>query len=264
LFKTFSDWGIAGVKIDFMDRSDQWMVNYYERVVKEAAKHKLFVDFHGSFKPAGLEYAYPNLLSYEGVRGLEQMGGATVDNSLFLPFIRNAVGPMDFTPGAMINMQPEIYHSERPNSAAKGTRAFQMALYVVFESGLQMLADNPTNYYQNRECTDFISQVPTTWDETIALEAKAGEYALVAKRNGEQWFIGGINNGSQEKREFKIRLDFLDKNKEYDMSSFEDGINAGRQAMDYKKQVRPIEQGQIINITMVKNGGWAARITPEK
>jgi len=264
LFKTFSDWGIAGVKIDFMDRSDQWMVNYYERVVKEAAKHKLFVDFHGSFKPAGLEYAYPNLLSYEGVRGLEQMGGATVDNSLFLPFIRNAVGPMDFTPGAMINMQPEIYHSERPNSAAKGTRAFQMALYVVFESGLQMLADNPTNYYQNRECTDFISQVPTTWDETIALEAKAGEYALVAKRKGKQWFIGGINNGSQEKREFKISLDFLDKNKEYDMTSFQDGINAGRQAMDYKKQVRPIEQGQIINITMVKNGGWAARITLEK
>jgi alpha-glucosidase len=127
-----------------------------------------------------------------------------------------------------------------------------------------MLADNPTNYYQNRECTDFISQVPTTWDETIALEAKAGEYALVAKRKGKQWFIGGINNGSQEKREFKISLDFLDKNKEYDMTSFQDGINAGRQAMDYKKQVRPIEQGQIINITMVKNGGWAARITLEK
>lgn len=264
VFKTFSDWGIAGVKIDFMDRSDQWMVNYYERVVKEAAKHKMFVDFHGSFKPAGLEYEYPNLLSYEGVRGLEQMGGATVDNSLLLPFMRNAVGPMDFTPGAMINIQPEIYHSERPNSAGMGTRAFQMALYVVFESGLQMLADNPTNYYQNKECTEFITSVPTTWDETIALEAKAGEYALVAKRKGDQWFIGGITNGSQEHREFKINLDFLDKNKAYDMTSFQDGVNAGRQALDYKRQENSVKQGQTINFTMVKNGGWAARITPKK
>ncbi len=260
LFKTFSDWGIAGVKIDFMDRSDQWMVNYYERVIKEAAKHKMFVDFHGAFKPAGLEYSYPNLLSYEGVRGLEQMGGATVENSLYLPFIRNAVGPMDFTPGAMINMQPEVYHSQRPNSAGMGTRAFQMALYVVFESGLQMLADNPTNYYQNRDCTEFITSVPTTWDETIALDAKAGEYALVAKRKGEQWFIGGINNGSEDKREFKVNLDFLDKNQKYHMTSFEDGINAGRQAMDYKKQVTSVQQGQTISIIMVRNGGWAARI----
>lgn len=264
VFKTFSDWGIAGVKIDFMDRSDQWMVNYYERVVKEAAKNQLFVDFHGSFKPAGLEYAYPNLLSYEGVRGLEQMAGATVANSLYLPFIRNAVGPMDFTPGAMINMQPEIYYSQRPNSAGMGTRAFQMALYVVFESGLQMLADNPTNYYQNLECTEFITQIPTTWDETIALEAKAGEYALVAKRKGAQWFIGGISNGDQDQRELKIHLDFLDKNKAYDMISFEDGMNAGRQAMDYKKQMRLIKHDEVITITLVKNGGWTARISPRE
>lgn len=264
LFKTFSDWGIAGVKIDFMDRSDQWMVNYYERVIKEAAKHKLFVDFHGSFKPAGLEYAYPNLLSYEGVRGLEQMDGATVDNSLFLPFIRNAVGPMDFTPGAMINMQPEIYHSDRPNSAAKGTRTFQMALYIAFESGLQMLADNPTNYYQNKECTEFITKVPTTWDETIAIDAKAGEYLIIAKRKGDQWFIGAITNGSQEKREFKINLDFLTKNTSYDMNAFQDGINAGRQAMDYKRIESEVKQGQVISFKMVKNGGWAARLTPKK
>lgn len=104
LFKTFNEWGIKGVKIDFMDRSDQWMVNYYERVAKEAAKHHLFVDFHGSFKPAGLEYKYPNILSYEGVRGMEQMGGCYPDNSIYLPFMRNAVGPMDYTPGAMISM----------------------------------------------------------------------------------------------------------------------------------------------------------------
>ena len=119
LFKTFNEWGIKGVKIDFMDRSDQWMVNYYERVAKEAAKHHLFVDFHGSFKPAGLEYKYPNILSYEGVRGMEQMGGCYPDNSIYLPFMRNAVGPMDYTPGAMISMQPNVYRAERPNSARR-------------------------------------------------------------------------------------------------------------------------------------------------
>ena len=171
LFKTFNEWGIKGVKIDFMDRSDQWMVNYYERVAKEAAKHHLFVDFHGSFKPAGLEYKYPNILSYEGVRGMEQMGGCYPDNSIYLPFMRNAVGPMDYTPGAMISMQPNVYRAERPNSASIGTRAYQLALFVIFESGLQMLADNPTLYYRNEDCTRFITSVPVTWDETVALEA---------------------------------------------------------------------------------------------
>ena len=159
LFKTFNEWGIKGVKIDFMDRSDQWMVNYYERVAKEAAKHHLFVDFHGSFKPAGLEYKYPNILSYEGVRGMEQMGGCYPDNSIYLPFMRNAVGPMDYTPGAMISMQPNVYRAERPNSASIGTRAYQLALFVIFESGLQMLADNPTLYYRNEDCTRFITSV---------------------------------------------------------------------------------------------------------
>lgn len=133
LFKTFNEWGVKGLKIDFMDRSDQWMVNYYERVAREAAKHHLFVDFHGSFKPAGLEYKYPNVLSYEGVRGMEQMGGCYPDNSLYLPFMRNAVGPMDYTPGAMISMQPNVYRSERPNAASIGTRAYQLALFVVLK-----------------------------------------------------------------------------------------------------------------------------------
>ena len=201
LFKTFNEWGIKGVKIDFMDRSDQWMVNYYERVAQEAARHHLFVDFHGSFKPAGLEYKYPNVLSYEGVRGMEQMGGCKPENSIYLPFMRNAVGPMDYTPGAMISMQPNIYRSERPNSASIGTRAYQMALFVIFESGLQMLADNPTLYYRNEDCTRFITQVPVTWDETVVLEAKVGEYVIVAKRKGEKWFIGGMTNDKENERE---------------------------------------------------------------
>ena len=260
LFKTFNEWGIKGVKIDFMDRSDQWMVNYYERVAKEAAKHHLFVDFHGSFKPAGLEYKYPNVLSYEGVRGMEQMGGCYPDNSLYLPFMRNAVGPMDYTPGAMISMQPNVYRSERPNAASIGTRAYQLALFVVFESGLQMLADNPTLYYRNEDCTRFITSVPVTWDETVALEAKAGEYAIIAKRKGDKWFIGGMTNNGQTEREFAVKLDFLKKDRAYQMTSFEDGINAGRQAMDYRCKSSQVKNGDVLTVKMVRNGGFAAVI----
>lgn len=258
LFKTFSDWGIAGVKIDFMDRSDQWMVNYYERVAKEAAKHKLFVDFHGSFKPAGMERAYPNILSYEGVRGMEQMGGATPENNIYLPFMRNAVGAMDYTPGAMISMQPEVYCSRRPNSAAIGTRAYQMALFVVFESGLQMLADNPTNYYRERECTEYITSVPVTWDETRVLQATIGESLVVAKRKGDKWYIGGITN--DKGRDINISLDFLKDGRKYKLTSFEDGINADRQALDYKKKEQPVNKSTTLTLHMVRNGGWAGVI----
>lgn len=260
VFKTVKDWGVKGLKIDFMDRSDQWMVNYYERVAKEAAKNELLVDFHGSFKPAGLEYAYPNVISYEGVRGMEQMGECYPDNSIYLPFMRNAVGPMDYTPGAMISMQPEVYSAERPNAASIGTRAYQMALFVVFESGLQMLADNPTLYYRNEDCTSFITQVPTTWDETKVLEAKVGEYVIVAKRKGDKWFVGGITNNNEKERSFEVSLDFLNAGKSYQMTSFEDGINAGRQAMDYRKNEYTITKDEKIKLKMFRNGGWAAVI----
>ena len=258
IFKTFSEWGVKGVKIDFMDRSDQWMVNYYERIAKEAAKYNILVDYHGSFKPAGIEYKYPNILSYEGVRGMEQMEGCTPENSVYFPFMRNAVGPMDYTPGAMISMQPERYCGNRPNSASIGTRAYQLALFVIFESGLQMLADNPTLYYRNEDCTKFITDVPVTWDETRALEAKAGEYALVAKRKGNKWYIGGMTNNTE--RQLEISLDFLNAGTSYKMASFEDGINAGRQAMDYRRKESHVKSGDKIQIKMARNGGFASVI----
>ncbi|WP_293743686.1 glycoside hydrolase family 97 protein [uncultured Pedobacter sp.] len=256
LFKKFSEWGIKGVKIDFMDRNDQWMVNYYERVAKEAAKYNIMVDFHGSFTPKGLEHKYPNVISYEGVRGLEQMEGCRPENTIYLPFIRNVVGPMDFTPGAMINMQPEVYGGKRPNSASIGTRSYQLALFVLFESGLQMLCDNPTMYKKNQDCTDFITQVPVQWDETIALVAKLGEVAVVAKRSGQKWFIGGITN--DQSREISLNLNFLPKNKSYKMTYFSDGINANRQAMDYVTQTIRIDSKSVMPVKLSRNGGFAA------
>ena len=259
MFEELSKWGVKGVKIDFMDRSDQWMVNYYERVAAEAARHKMVVAFHGSFKPAGLEYKYPNVLAYEGVRGMENMGGCTPANSVWFPFIRNAVGPMDYTPGAMLSMQPESYCGNRPNAASIGTRAYQMALFVLFETGLQMLADNPTLYYRNDECTRFISRVPVTWDETRALKAVAGKFAVVAKRKGDKWYVGAIN-GSNEGIELEIPLDFLTPCKNYTMTGCEDGINAFRQAMDYRKTQRRVDSTGKATLKIARNGGWAAVI----
>lgn len=260
LFKRYHDWGVAGVKVDFMDHSHQWMVNFYQRVVEEAAKNKLVVDFHGAYSPAGLEYKYPNLLSYEGVVGMEMMSRCTPDNTVYYPFIRNTAGAMDYTPGAMINMQPEVYRSARPNSAAIGTRCYNMALYVIFESGVQMLADNPTNYYKNEECTHFITSVPVTWDETRVLEARAGEYLIIARRKGNHWFIGGFCNGKEKIRQFRVKLNFLQSDFNYHLTSFCDGPNADYQAMDYQVNEQNVTSNTELIINIVRNGGWTAVI----
>jgi len=265
IFETLEKWGIAGVKIDFMDRSDQWMVNYYTRVAKEAAKHHILVDFHGAFKPAGLEVAYPNVLSYEGVIGMEQnIGGglATPNNNLFLPFLRNAVGPMDYTPGAMRSAHKQDYKPSWVNTMSIGTRAHQLAMYIVFESGLQMLADNPFNYLREPETTSFITSVPVTWDETKILDASVGEYIVTAKRKGDKWFIGAM--GNDQKHDLQIKTGFLKANANYQITLIKDGINADFQAMDFKRIVKPIKAGETIDINMVKDGGFVAVIEPVK
>jgi len=261
IFETLEKWGIAGVKIDFMDRSDQWMVNYYTRVAKEAAKHHILVDFHGAFKPAGLEVAYPNVLSYEGVIGMEQnIGGglATPNNNLFLPFLRNAVGPMDYTPGAMRSAHKQDYKPSWVNTMSIGTRAHQLAMYIVFESGFQMLADNPFNYLREPETTSFITSVPVTWDETKILDASVGEYIVTSKRKGEKWFIGAM--GNDQKHDLKVEASFLKANTNYQITLIKDGINADFQAMDFKRIVKPIKTGETIDINMVKDGGFVAVI----
>lgn len=224
LFATLEEWGIPGVKIDFMDRSDQWMVGYYERVMKCAARHRLFVDMHGSYTPKGLYRTYPNLLTYEGVLGMEQGARCKPENSNWLPFIRNAVGPMDFTPGSMFSAQPEDNRSTGANPMGTGTRAYQMALYVVFESPLQMLADNPVLYRREHPCTEFLAAVPTTWDSLRVLHAACGREVVVARRKGDKWYVGGITNDRPYTTE--IALDFLPAGRTFTMTSFEDGVNA--------------------------------------
>ena len=261
IFATYEKWGVAGCKIDFMDRHDQYIVNYYERVVREAAKYHQLVDFHGAYKPSGLEMKYPNLLSYEGVRGMEYNEGCHPDNSIYLPFIRNVVGAMDFTPGAMMSRQTfGNLHTTGPDPIAFGTRAYQMALYTVFESGIQMLSDTPSRYYREPESAEFISKVPVTWDETRALEAKLGEYLIVAKRKGDKWYVAGITNSKERERTFTVSLDFLTAGKAYKMTSFEDGHNAHNVAIDYRKKVTEVNSGTKLNIRMARNGGFTAVI----
>ncbi len=258
LFAKFEEWGIKGVKIDFMDRQDQWMINFYERTAREAAKHHIFIDYHGAFHPSGLDYKYPNVLTYEGVRGMEYNGACKPDNSLWLPFMRNSVGPMDYTPGSMLNYQPERHHGGRPICAGVGTKAYNMAVFVLFESNLQMLMDNPCRYDQWPDCRDFLTGVPVNWDETRVLAAEAGQYCVTAKRKGDKWFIGGITNSTG--REVEIKLDFLPDGKELDMTSFADGANAHIMAMDYVRSQGKVTSDTVLTLKMVRNGGWCAVI----
>ncbi len=256
LIPYYAKMGVKALKVDFMDHSDQWMVNFYERVARECAKNKLMIDYHGSFKPSGMEQRLPNLISYEGVRGLEQGGGCRPENSIWLPFMRNAVGPMDFTPGAMHNAQPEDNRGSGSLPMGGGTRAYQMALYVCFESGVQMLADSPSRYLREDECTRFIASVPTTWEDTRVLAAKAGDYYVVAKRKGGKWFIGAITGNNAQ--DIDISLDFLGKNGH--LTYFQDGRNAHRIAVDYKRLEQDVTPQTKLRLHLVRNGGWCGVI----
>lgn len=258
LFAKFEEWGIVGTKIDFMDRQDQWMVDFYDRVAKEAAEHHIMVDFHGAFHPSGLEYRYPNILTYEGVRGMEFNGHCTPKNSIWFPFLRGAVGPMDYTPGPMICYQPDYHHGNRPFCSGVGTKAYHLAAFVLFESHLQMLMDNPCRYDEWPDCRDYITSVPVNWDETRVLAAEAGQYIVMAKRKGEEWFIGGITN--DKSREIEVVLDFLPEGKTLQMTTFVDGVNADRMAMDYRKEQTSVDNATKLQIKMARNGGIAGVI----
>lgn len=258
IFEKFEEWGIVGVKIDFMDRQDQWMVDFYERVAKEAAEHHLMIDFHGAFHPNGLDYRYPNVLTYEGLHAMEMNEHCTPENSIWLPFIRGAVGPMDYTPGPMICYQPEVHHGSRPFCGGVGTKAYHLAAFVLLESNLQMLMDNPCRYNQWPDCRDFITNIPVNWDETRVLAAEAGQYIVMAKRRGDKWYIGGITNDNQ--REIEVTLDFIPEGKEMLMNSFADGANANRMAMDYRNDQTSVNKSTKLTIKMARNGGFAAEI----
>jgi len=260
-FDQYSKWGIKGLKIDFMQRDDQPVMNFYQRVLREAAKRKMLVDFHGGIRPATMTRTWPNLINTEGVRGLEQNKWSKYSNpehNVTLPFTRMFLGPLDYTPGAMVNSGLEKNFQavfERPMSL--GTRCHQLAMYVVYEAPLQMLADSPSRYLREPEIMQLLAPMPTTWDETKVLDAKMADYVVIARRHGRDWYIGAMTDW--DPRDLNIDLSFLPAGN-FEMDAYQDGANADRLGSDYKKVTSTVTNKSKVTIKMARGGGWAARI----
>ncbi|MFN8135682.1 MAG: glycoside hydrolase family 97 catalytic domain-containing protein [Bacteroidales bacterium] len=260
-FEKFSKWGCVGVKVDFLCRDDQAMVNFYERVAVTAAKYHMLADFHGSYKPTGLSRTYPNALTREGVKGLENVKWSkqiTPAHDCTLPFTRMFAGTMDYTPGAMHNENEKTFTINYSAPMSMGTRCHEMAKYVVFESPLQMLCDNPTNYLKEPECLSFIAGMPVTWDDTRCINASVSRYVTVARKHNNEWFIGSMTDFSP--RNFEIPLSFLEDGN-YQVTVFEDGINAERRAEDYAVKTFTVTSKSVLPVKLAPGGGFVCRIT---
>lgn len=265
----FSEMGVKGFKIDFMDRDDQMMVDFHRRAAETAAKYHLLVDFHGTYKPAGLDRTYPNVVNYEGVHGLEQMkwSGENVDQVTYdvtIPFIRMVPGPMDYTQGAMRNASKGNYRPVNSEAMSQGTRCRQLAEYIVFNSPLTMLCDSPSNYMKEPECLEFISEVPTVWDEIVPLDGKVAEYVAVAKRKGDVWYVGGMTNW--DARDMEVDLLQVLGDGEWTVEIFTDGVNADRAGCDYRKSEYVLKAADNntfrLGVHLAPGGGFAAKFTP--
>jgi len=259
LFAKFAKMGVKGFKIDFIDRDDQKVVVSLYDLAQKAATNHLMVDYHGMYKPSGIQRTFPNVINAEGVKGMENMKWGT-DNEpgydVSIPFIRMLAGPMDYTPGAMRNASKSAFRPVNSNPMSQGTRSHQLAMYTVFEAPLQMLSDNPTAYMKEKESTDFITAVPTTFDETVAVDGKVGEYVTIARRKGSTWYAGAMTNWND--RKINIDLSFLGEGK-YKAIIFEDGINADHDATDYIRKEVTVTAKDHLEISMASGGGWAAR-----
>lgn len=261
----YESMGIVGLKVDFMDRDDQWMVNYYHRIARAAAQHHLLVNFHGAYKPAGLHRKYPNVINRESVRGLEynkfNPDGTTPDYAVTIPFIRMAAGPMDYTPGAMHNAQKANYNTSMERPMSMGTRCNQLAMYIVYEAPLQMLSDAPTAYEKEQESLDFIAAMPTTWDDTKAISGKVGEYVVIARKKNNRWYVGAMTNWNE--RDIEIDFSFLG-NGNYNAEVFKDGVNANRFGNDYKKETHEVNKHSRLKFHLSTGGGLAIKLVPVK
>ena len=258
----YSRMGIKGFKIDFMDRDDQFMVDFHRRAAEMTAKYNMLADFHGSYKPTGLHRTYPNVINFEGVHGLEQMkwSDAFVDQVTYdvtFPFIRMMAGPIDYTQGAMRNASQYNYHPVYNEPMSQGTRCRQLAQYVIFDSPLNMLCDSPSNYMREEECLKFIAETPTVWDETKGICAEVGKYIAMARRSGDDWYVGAMTDWTS--RELVLDLTFLPEGS-YEVELYRDGVNAYRIARDYKKEVIELPSDRKLTVNMAPGGGFAAKI----
>ena len=274
IMKHYGDMGVKGFKVDFFDRDDQKTINSVYEVAECAAKHHLLLDLHG-MRPFGVQFAYPNIVNFEGVKGLEnskwepRVGDGPLHDQprydVTIPFLRALPGSFDYTPGAMVNAVRSQFFGNNDHPMSQGTRVHQMAMYTIFDAPLQMLADSPTKYMQNQECTDFIAQIPTVYDQVVPLDGKLGEYVVVAKRKGARWYIAAMNNW--QARDLTVDLSLLIKMNEKTnkleklngrANIFADGINADREATDYKHTYQQVTNSDKLQIHLAPGGGWTA------
>ena len=274
IMKHYGDMGVKGFKVDFFDRDDQKAINSVYEIAACAAKHQLLLDLHG-MRPFGVQFSYPNIVNIEGVKGLENSKweprtgvGPLHDQPRYdvtIPFLRALPGSFDYTPGAMVNAVRSQFFGNNDHPMSQGTRVHQMAMYTIFDAPLQMLADSPTKYMQNQECTDFISQIPTVYDQVVPLDGKLGEYVVVAKRKGNKWYIAAMNNW--QVRDLTVDLsrlvtpnDTTGKLEKLNGKAniFADGINADREATDYKHTYRQVTSDDKFQIHLAPGGGWTA------
>lgn len=264
-FPTYEKWGIAGVKIDFMDRDDQEMVQYYERVAKKAAEHHLLVDFHGAYKPTGWHRTYPNVITREGVMGNEYTkwsARVTPEHTVTLPFTRGMLGGMDFTPGGFRQKTPQSFRvvgGDAPGPFVMGTRVHQLAMLVVYESALQVLCDSPYNYRSSPAGTDFLKVVPTTWDDTKVIHGEVGKVITVARRSGEEWYIGSM--AGTDARSLQIPLNFLGAG-QYQAEIWADAYEAADFPDRLMKQTRTVTAADTLTANLAAAGGYVVRLKP--
>jgi alpha-glucosidase len=262
-FPLYEKWGVAGVKIDFMDRDDQEMVNWYEEIARKAAEHHLVVDFHGAFKPTGLRRTYPNVLIREGVMGLEYNKAgylATPEHAVTLPFTRMLAGPLDYTPGSFHNATRDQFKPRTIEPSSQGTRAQQLAMYVVYEMPLAMLADYPEAYEGQPEF-EFIEKVPTVWDDTKVLNGEPAQYVTIARQHGDAWYIGSMTNW--DARDLEIPLSFLGQGK-YQAHIFADGPDADKTPTSVSVSKKIVSGSDTLKVHLAPGGGWAAILQEQK
>ncbi|WP_345945310.1 glycoside hydrolase family 97 protein [Granulicella sp. dw_53] len=261
-FPLFEKWGVAGVKIDFINRDDQEGIKFYYDVASLAAEHHLMVDFHGASKPWGIERTYPNVLSYEAVLGAENSKVARrdspVDRTVF-PFTRMVAGPLDYTPGGFNNVTEDEFVGRDQSPMIMGTRAQQLGLYVVFQTPFQMVSDSP-QAYANQPAFKFIQDVPTQWDAMHVVNGEPGEFVTIARSHGKEWYLGSITNWTP--RELHVPLDFLGSGR-YTAEIYEDAADAGVHPKNVAIRKQTVHKGEQLTLHLASGGGCAIRFIPE-
>lgn len=259
----YAEMGVKGFKIDFLDRDDQLAVEMTYRIAEATAKHRLFINLHGFYKPTGINRTYPHIINFEGVFGMEEVKWSTVEKDMpqydvTFPFIRMMAGPVDFTPGAMRNATKNDFQPIYNNPMSQGTRCHQLAMYIVYDSPFTMLCDAPTLYEKEPLFTTFLASLPVEVDETKILAGELGEFIVTARRKGDVWHVGGLTNWME--RDINIDFSFLEEQTEYRATIFKDGVNCNSQGSDYQVDEMRIDVVSKLNIHMAPGGGFVIKL----